>query len=310
MPQADPIRILSIGEAMVEMSRAPDPDLWRMGFAGDTLNTAWYLRRLLDDAWQVDYLTRVGTGDFSTRMVEFLRAEGLGTAHVSRQPDAEIGLYAISLTNGERSFSYWRDTSAARRLADDPTLLHAALQGCAMAYLSGITLAILPPQGRIGLLQALDRARQAGTTVVFDTNLRPRLWADVDTMRAVTQDAAGRADLVLPSFDDEAALFGDADPQATLDRYLALGAGQVVVKNGGGPIRFGGRDGAGHIDDLSVEPPVDSTAAGDSFNAGYLAARLTGADCAGAIRAGHALGRQVIRHPGALIRQAVEDARR
>ena len=176
MPQADPIRILSIGEAMVEMSRAPDPDLWRMGFAGDTLNTAWYLRRLLDDAWQVDYLTRVGTGDFSTRMVEFLRAEGLGTAHVTRQPDAEIGLYAISLTNGERSFSYWRDTSAARRLADDPTLLHAALQGCAMAYLSGITLAILPPQGRIGLLQALDRARQAGTTVVFDTNLRPRLW--------------------------------------------------------------------------------------------------------------------------------------
>ena len=129
-------------------------------------------------------------------------------------------------------------------------------------------------------------------------------------MRAVTQDAAGRADLVLPSFDDEAALFGDADPQVTLDRYLALGARQVVVKNGGGPIRFGGRDGAGHIDDLSVESPVDSTAAGDSFNAGYLAARLTGADCAGAIRAGHALGRQVIRHPGALIRQAVEAARR
>ena len=121
MPQADPIRILSIGEAMVEMSRAFDPDLWRMGFAGDTLNTAWYLRRLLDDAWQVDYLTRVGTGDFSTRMVEFLRAEGLDTAHVTRQPDAEIGLYAINLTNGERSFSYWRDTSAARRLADDPT---------------------------------------------------------------------------------------------------------------------------------------------------------------------------------------------
>lgn len=129
-------------------------------------------------------------------------------------------------------------------------------------------------------------------------------------MRAVTQDAASRADLVLPSFDDEAALFGDTDPLATLDRYLALGAAQVVVKNGGGPILFGGRDGHGCIDDLSVDTPVDSTAAGDSFNAGYLAARLTGTDCADAIRAGHALGRQVIRHPGALIRQAVADARR
>ncbi|WP_405406096.1 sugar kinase [Paracoccus sp. Ld10] len=306
---ASPSRILSIGEAMVEMSRASDPDLWRMGIAGDTLNTAWYLRRLLDDAWQVDYLTRVGTGDFSNRMVDFLQAEGLDTAHVTRQADAEIGLYAISLANGERSFSYWRDNSAARRLADDPALLDTALQGCKMAYLSGITLAILPPQGRASLLQALDDARQAGTTVVFDTNLRPRLWSDAETMRTVTQDAAGRADLVLPSFDDEAALFGDADPRATLDRYLTLGAAQVVVKNGGGPILFGGHDGEGCIDDLSIDAPVDSTSAGDSFNAGYLAAWLTGSDCADAVRAGHALGRQVIRHPGALIRQAVADAR-
>lgn len=299
------MRILSIGEAMVELGQSDQPGLWRLGIAGDTLNTAWYLRRSLGADWQVDYLSRVGTGAFSQQMLDFLAAEGIGTAHVGRDPDREIGLYAISLTNGERSFAYWRDTAAARRLADDPAALDAALGGAAMAYFSGITVAILPPQGRANLLAALSRARAAGTRVVFDTNLRPRLWADAAAMRQGVSDAAAGADLVLPSFDDEATHFGDTDPQATVARYLALGAGQVVVKNGGGPIDFGGADGSGVVSGLASETPVDSTAAGDSFNAGYLAAWLSGADCAAAIAAGHALSRKVIRHRGALVREAL-----
>ena len=299
------MRILSIGEAMVELGQSDQPGLWRLGIAGDTLNTAWYLRRLLGADWQVDYLSRVGQGAFSQQMVDFLASEGIGTAHVTRDPDREIGLYAISLKDGERSFAYWRDTSAARRLADDPAVLDAALRGAAVAYFSGITVAILPPEGRANLLAALARARAAGTKVVFDPNLRPRLWADAATMRQGIIEAAAGADLVLPSFDDEAAHFGDADPQATVARYLALGAGQVVVKNGGGPIWHGGAEESGTVADLAPEVPVDSTAAGDSFNAGYLAAWLAGADCAKAIAAGHGLSRKVIRHRGALVREAL-----
>lgn len=299
------MRILSIGEAMVELGQSDHPGLWRLGIAGDTLNTAWYLRRLLGTDWQVDYLSRVGQGAFSQQMVDFLAAEGIGINHVARDPDREIGLYAISLKGGERSFAYWRDTSAARRLADDPVALDAALEGAAVAYFSGITVAILPPQGRANLLAALSRATAAGTRVVFDPNLRPRLWEDAATMRQGISEAAAGADLVLPSFDDEVTHFGDTDPQATVARYLALGAGQVVVKNGGGPISFGGCDGSGTMADLAPEVPVDSTAAGDSFNAGYLAAWLAGADCAAAIAAGHALSRKVIGYRGALVREAV-----
>lgn len=297
-------RILSIGECMVEMSQSPQAGLWQLGIAGDTMNTAWYLRRLLPEVWRVGYLTRVGTGAFSQQAVDFLTAEGIETDHVRRDPDREIGLYAITLKNGERSFSYWRGQSAARGLADDPAKLSAALAGTDILYLSGITLAILPDEGRAALLSALSQARAAGAQVIFDPNLRPRLWPDRSTMCRVVEAAAAISDLVLPSFDDEATYFGDADPQATLARYLACGAAEVIVKNGGAAVHFSGEDGAGIVDGLAREVPVDTTSAGDSFNAGFLAARLDGAAPETAIRRAHELSRKVIRHRGALVREA------
>lgn len=300
--------ILSIGEAMVELSQAEQPDRWRLGIAGDTLNTAWYLRRLLPADWRVGYCSRVGQGEFSQKMLDFLAAEGIEATHVTRDPGREIALYAISLKDGERSFSYWRDTSAAKGLADDPQALAAALAGVRIAYFSGITLGILPTPGRARLIEALRAARAAGTQVVFDPNLRPRLWPDAATMCHEIEAAAGITDLVLPSFDDEREHFGDADPQATVARYLACGARQVVVKAGGDAIRYGGCEGEGLIEGLEREQPVDTTAAGDSFNAGYLAARLRGADVTAAIRAAHELSRRVIRHRGALVREAVAQA--
>ena len=303
-----PPRILSIGEAMLELSSAGQGDLWRLGIAGDTLNTAWYLHRLLRDEARVEYFTRVGTGEFSQKMLDFLAAEGIGADHIPRDPAREIGLYAISLKDGERSFSYWRDTSAAKLLGDDPAALDRALAGARIAYFSGISVAILSDRGRANLRDALARARTQGTMVVFDPNLRPRLWPDAAAMLAGIETAASGADLVLPSFDDEATHFGDVDAAATIRRYLDLGAGHVVVKNGGGPMQFGGSQGAGDLPELTPDTPVDTTAAGDSFNAGYLAAMLQGADCADAIHAGHRLSRQVIRHRGALVPAAVEAA--
>jgi 2-dehydro-3-deoxygluconokinase len=184
-------------------------------------------------------------------------------------------------------------------------MLADALSDCRIAYLSGITMAILPQSGRATLVRALSAARAAGTTVVFDPNLRPRLWSDPESMRHSIEAVAALADLILPSFDDEATHFGDTDPQATIARYLGCGAGHVVVKNGGGPIWFGGSQGQGCSANLAPATPIDSTAAGDSFNAGYLAACLAGADCETAICAGHALSRIVIGHPGALVPEAL-----
>lgn len=294
--------LLTIGECMVEM--APDGHgKYSMNFAGDTLNTAWYARRCLQglDDYKVGYLTSVGTDGISDKMLDFLETSGVNTTHISRVEDRTVGLYMIQLDNGERSFAYWRDNSAAKLLARNPDALDTAFSGDQILLFSGITLAILSPEHRQNLIEALSRARAQGAQVVFDTNIRPRLWETPNATKEWLSKAAAIADVMLPSFDEEEEMFGDAKPQDTAQRYRDLGAHTVIVKNGAHEM-YAWSQGEGG---MSISPapvtPVDSTAAGDSFNAGYITARMQGADLEGALRAGMTLSAQVVQHRGALL---------
>ena len=292
-------RILAIGECMVEMSPQNSGD-YALNFAGDTFNTAWYLRKMASADVEVAYLSGAGNDVLSKRFTDFIQASGI-IPEIGVVPDRTLGLYMISLENGERSFQYWRSASAARCLAQhlDPL---AALSKGDMAYFSGITMAILSDDDREILLSALSKAREAGVNVVFDTNLRPRLWKDLDEMTQWVMRAAAAADMTLPSFDDEAEFFGDADKQATMARYHEAGVKQVIVKDGPNPVLF--------IDEAGKEAeyaptlnssPVDTTAAGDSFNAGFLSAYLAGEKMEAAIKAGCDLSYQVVSQRGALV---------
>jgi 2-dehydro-3-deoxygluconokinase len=302
--------LIGVGEAMVEFAPVAG-GLYAQGFAGDTLNTCWYLRRLCPEATRVGYLTRVGADALSDRLIAFLAAAGLDARAVSRDPERTLGLYLITLEGAERSFSYWRDRSAARRLADDPARLDEALSDAGLIHVSGITLAIIEAAGRANLLAALRRARARGARVSFDPNVRRRLWPDEATLRDALVEMFGCSDIALPSFDDEVGVWGDADPRASAERIAALGAGEIVVKNGAGPALL-------FADGVVVEVPArgttgarDTTGAGDSFNAGYLAARLAGLDAAAACEVAHGLAAEVVRHPGALAPvAAIEPMRR
>ena len=293
--------ILSIGECMIELS-SRGGNTYTMGFAGDTFNAAWYLRRLLPPDWEVSYFTALGTDSTSDDMIAFINESGVNTHHIQRLPGKTAGLYMIRLDNGERSFAYWRDSSAARQLAQEMERLEAGLHSAGIAIFSGITMAILPPAGRDNLLSALARARAEGCAIVFDPNLRPHLWPDTSTMRAEISRAAEVADVILPSFDDEQTFFGDQSPEDTAERYHDLGAGLIVVKNGADEIVV--REKGQNLVKFSpekVEQPIDTTAAGDSFNAGFLAALVAGDVTELALRAGAALSAKVINKHGALV---------
>ncbi|WP_313349125.1 sugar kinase [Paracoccus sp. (in: a-proteobacteria)] len=293
-------RFVSVGECMVELS-STDQGCWRKGIAGDTFNTAWYARALLPLDWTVAYLTRLGTEAFSEQAIRLMHQNGIDTDLITRDPKRNIGLYAISLNDAERSFTYWRDNSAARGLADDSVALEHALRDADVIHVSGITLAILPIEARRRLTAAITAARARGALTVLDPNYRPRLWPDSTTARDEIMAAAAAFSLLLPSFDDEAALFGDSTPAETAARYARTGAHTVVVKNGAAGVTLFDAGRPIELAGLEQVKPVDTTGAGDSFNAGFLAAMLTGASLADAARAGHMLASQVVCHPGALI---------
>lgn len=291
--------LIGIGEAMVELAPV-EGGLFRRGFAGDTLNTTWYLGRLLGGTHGVGYCTRVGEDSISDEMVAFVAASGLDTRWISRDPERTVGLYMITLEGAERHFSYWRATSAARRLADRPGQLAIAFADAALVHFSGITLAVIEAQGRRNLIAALAAARAAGTRVSFDPNVRRRLWSDDRTLRDALMDAYSVADVVLPSFDDERTVWGDADPHSTVRRIVAHGVGEIVVKDGPRPAVVAHDNQIFEIPAPTVADVRDTTGAGDAFDAAHLAARLVGRSPVEACRFAHAVAGEVVRHPGAL----------
>lgn len=293
-------RFLSIGECMVELSQA-GAGLLRKGFAGDTLNTAWYARACLPAKWTVDYFTAVGDDAMSDEMLAFFEEAGIGTGLIRRIKGKAPGLYMISLKNGERSFSYWRESAAARQLAADPDILRQAIESADVIYFSGITLAILSHNDADTLLSEARRAKASGKLVAFDPNIRPRLWSGYDEMHATISEGARAASLVLPSFEDEALHFGDASIDATIQRYRALGVRDIVVKNGadGITLNFDGTE--TFVPSEKVDTVVDTTSAGDSFNGAFLAHYLETPDAPAAARFAAKVAARVVSEHGALV---------
>ena len=302
--------VACIGECMVELRQAQGGQssgqsagqsggLYSRGFGGDTLNTAVYLARL--DV-NVDYLTALGDDGLSDEMIAAWTAEGVGTRRVVRLPGKLPGLYMIQTdAKGERQFFHWRDTSAARRLMDvaETDEILNSLMSYDIVYLSAITLSIYDEAGRQRLLAAVKRARLLGTRFVFDTNFRARGWPDLAVVRQAFGAAFEVANIVLTSTEDLLALYpgeGHAELMARIPSpELVFRLGEPVSL-----LRFSGGSSEVRAEPMT-KPVVDTTAAGDSFAAAYIAARLAGADPVEAARAGHRLASLVICYPGAII---------
>ncbi|WP_296738740.1 sugar kinase [Mesorhizobium sp.] len=289
--------VASIGECMLELSGQAGSN-WRMGFAGDTFNTLWALHALTPDR-PATYVSAFGDDPFSRDQIDFFSQNGIGIGGSPLISGARPGLYAITLTGAERAFTYWRADAAARQLASDPAALAKSLSNQALVYFSGITLAILDTAARKTLLSAVETARAAGSLVAFDPNYRPRLWQNRETAQAAIVEALAVTDMALPTFPDEQMLFEDETPEATAERFGKL-VGEIVVKNGEQPALIAANGASQNVEAVHVATPVDTTGAGDSFNGGYLAARLAGHPPADAARRAHQVAAAVVQVRGAL----------
>jgi len=304
-----PGKVAAIGECMAEIrlrqsgEGPPGTALdATIGYGGDTLNFAVYLAR---QGIPVDYVTGVGSDPLSDKMLSGWRNEGVGCDFVWREEGGATGLYLIDVdAAGEPSFHYWRAMSPASRLladADRARALFRRLANHLWLYLTGITLAIYPPESRARLLDLVRAHRGAGGKVAFDGNYRPRLWPRQGEAADVYERMYRQADLALSTLDDERQLFGEASERAVADRLRAWGVKEIALKKGAAGCAIADRTTLQTVPAAVVADVVDTTAAGDSFNAGYLAARLRGRPAHAAALLGNQLAAQVVRHPGAII---------
>ncbi|WP_226895961.1 sugar kinase [Polymorphobacter sp. PAMC 29334] len=288
------MRICVAGEGMIEVARGAGGAA-QIGYGGDTLNTAIHLARCGRD---VAYVTALGSDRESLDLRREWKSEGLDTTLIATDPVRGPGLYMIRTDSGERSFTYWREHSAARQMFDLPAsaaMLAAAERADWFVY-SLITLAILPKLARGRLFDVCRRVRANGGRVVFDGNYRPRLWPDVATAVAARDAALECCDIGLPTLDDERAL-GARDAADVARHWIARGCREVVVKLGSEGCRLGdGRIVAPPV----VLSPIDTSGAGDAFNAAYIDARIDGADPTTAALAGHRLAGWIVLQSGAI----------
>jgi 2-dehydro-3-deoxygluconokinase len=307
------LRVASIGECMVELRHRSETEL-DLAFGGDTLNFAVYLARLTRDRGvRVDYATALGDDAYSDAMLAMWQDERVGTELVARLPGRLPGLYMIRVDErGERTFTYWRSAAAARDMLKGKRAeqVREKLAGCDLLYLSGITLSILDAPQRRALMALADEVRAARGRVAFDSNFRPAGWPDRDEAKGVFDAMLAHADIALPTLDDERTLFGVRSALECTERLHEKGVAEVVVKLGPAGCYLSSAAFTGEVAAGPVGKVVDSTAAGDSFNAGYLAARLLGAEPEPAGRVGNAVAARVIAHPGAIIpAEAMTDLR-
>ncbi len=299
------MNIAVIGECMLELTRNGAQQgsslPMNLSYGGDTLNAAVYMAR---QGVAVDYITALGDDPMSAWMVDQWRAEGVGCDFIEIQSNAVPGIYLVETDNhGERSFFYWRDSAPARQLFDSPERtdrIFAQFEDHAFLCLSGISLAIYSESSRQRLFAKLKEYRSRGGKVVFDSNYRPKLWSSEQATRECYDTMYQLTDIALPTIEDEQLLYGDADANELIERLQSHGVHEIVLKMGSQGCLLA-VDQTRELVAANKVAIVDTTSAGDSFNAAYLAARMKGHGTNESARAGHSLASVVIQHPGAII---------
>ena len=297
-------RTICIGEAIVELARGGD-GRFALASSGDTFNTAIYLARA---GMPTAFATALGDDPYSDAIGSLARVEGIDTDLILRAPGR---LPALALAdadkNAERRTHYWREGAPANSLFELPqwSAMAESLVKARLIYFTGITLSLYSNVGLGRFFATLELARGNGAKIAFDGNFRPHGWGgDLSRTRTVFAEALKRVDIALPAYDNEAVLWGDPSPEATIERLQAFGVAEIVVKNGPNSALVAASGERDAVPAPEVVVPVDPSAAGDGFNAGYLAARLNGQGAIEAANAAHKLAGQVIKYRGSIAPRA------
>ncbi|MBA6222637.1 sugar kinase [Colwellia sp. MB02u-18] len=319
------INLAIIGECMIELSMVQNVSeqsssgdtssvkthtTIKQSFGGDSMNTAIYLKKLAGSTVSVHYVSSMGSDPLSTALIKQWQDHGINTDSVLINPDKHAGLYMIQNdANGERTFQYWRNDSAAKYLVQHSDFEKTVekLKGFNAIYLSGISLAILPEKDSEILVHYLTKLANTGVNIIFDSNYRPALWSSKAHCQKITKRIYALSTLALVTFEDEHELWADNSIEDCRTRLHQQGVKELVIKDGENGCQYSINTALfdtkiEYFATKKVDNVVDTTAAGDSFNAGFLAYWFQSSPIEQCANAGNQLAGQVIQKKGAIVK--------
>lgn len=266
-------RVVCLGEALIDfIATEASPSLADVrtfvpAVGGSPANTAVALARL---GQPVAFLGQVGDDPFGRMIAATLARDGVNLDGLAFAPDVRTALAFVALDErGHPDFVFFRHPGADQRFADDAAV-DAALAGAACLHTGSIFLTDEP--SRSSALRAMRAARDEGSLVSFDPNVRASVWPSRAEMLETIDEACTLADLVKLSAEDCTALT-DLEPIAYARALLGRGPTLVVVTNGGKGCLAVTRACTVNLPAYAVEV-VDTTGAGDAFTGGLIAALL------------------------------------
>lgn len=291
------MRICSIGECMIEFSNT-EKDIFKLGYAGDTANSAIYLARLGANS---SYITTLGEDYFSKKMINFLKKENVKTHNIHTNKNKTVGLYVIQNNKkGERNFFYWRSNSAARTLFQNVNfnILFNQISKYEAIYFSGITLSIYDQKSNNKFYKLLKLLKRIGIKIYFDFNVRLNNWKNKKIAKETIIKFGRIADLIFMTKEDLKNL-GLINHNKIIKKYFYNKI--VIFRLGNGVINVYNKNNLEKSKFYLNKKVKDTTGCGDAFNACFIFNFFNNKKIKECLKLSHKLGKAVANFKGAII---------
>ena len=290
--------ICSIGECMIEMTNV-EKELYNYSVAGDTLNFTSYLDQSIFNKF---YLTAIGTSDINKGVISFFKKKKINTNLVKKISSKEIGLYLIKNTKrGEKKFYYWRDDSAANFFFNHINKsLFINKYTFDYIYLTGITLSILDFKNIDKFITNLSVLRKKNSKIIFDFNIRIKRWSKKN-LNLYLNKILPNVDILFCSGEDLVCWKKNNNIktfQYILKKFNIYHA--IYRKNEEYNYSFY-KNKKYMIKNKPIKKVVDTSGAGDGYNAAYLSSFIISNNPQVALNEASKIGAKIVMKKGAIV---------
>jgi 2-dehydro-3-deoxygluconokinase len=292
--------VILLGEPMglftaTEVGSLKEAVNFNKSIAGAEINVGIGLSRL---EHSVQYVSKLGKDPIGEYIFDALQKESLGTDFIHFDDSYPTGLMLKNkVEEGDPATAYYRKSSAFSTLSvDDVQAID--FSSVRLLHVTGIPPA-LSESLRESVIYLMKKAKEAGTFITFDPNLRPALWSSQVEMIRVLNELASYANVVLPGVAEGEVLVGSSEVEDIAAFYLNQGADVVITKSGekGAFVTEKNKE-TKNVPGFKVEKVIDTVGAGDGFAVGIISAYLEELSWEEAAKRANAIGSLQVQHPG------------